>query len=194
MRFDLTDKDLDREMNGLSLRHTLTDDRDIAEFIETALENNGAMVSTVEKVRMGIKPGGMSPVADMESGGGTYFFTRIRKTPTKSNPGSVGLYFKKSLLRRMDSITYDTDKYGRCTGDTVRRLRKSQIEHWKKISQRDASDETIFKYTVTLVDNLEAIVAPSQKARMEILMSFKKRGISTLPDGRKIEDIVFASH
>jgi len=194
MRFDLTENDLERQMSGLSLRHQLTDDRDMAEFIETALENNGAMVSTVEKMRMGIKPGGMSPVADMESGGGTYFFTRIRKTPTKSNPGTVGLYFKKSLLRRMDSITYDTDKYGRCTGDTVRRLRKSQIEHWKKISQRDASDETIFKYTVTLVDNLEAIVAPSQKARMEILMSFKKRGISTLPDGRKIEDIVFASH
>ena len=194
MRFDMTDNDLERQMSGLSLRHTLTDDRDMAEFIETALENNGAMVSTVEKMRMGIKPGGMSPVADMESGGGTYFFTRIRKTPTKSNPGTVGLYFKKSLLRRMDSITYDTDKYGRCTGDTVRRLRKSQIEHWKKISQRDASDETIFKYTVTLVDNLEAIVAPSQKARMDILMSFKKRGVSTLPDGRKIEDIVFASH
>ncbi|MBZ0273704.1 phage head morphogenesis protein, partial [bacterium] len=194
MRFDLTDNDLERQMSGYSLRHTLTHNNDMAKFVETALENNGAMVSTVEKMRIGITPGGMSPVADMESGGGTYFFTRIRTTPTKANPGSAGLYFKKNLLRRMDSITYDNDKYGRCTGDTVRRLRKSQVDQWKKIVQRDASDETIFKYSVTLVDNLDAIVAPTQKARMEILMSFKKRGISTLPDGRKIEDIVFASY
>ncbi|MCZ7586514.1 MAG: hypothetical protein M5R36_26030 [Deltaproteobacteria bacterium] len=88
MRFDLTEADLDQQMGGFSLRHQLTDDRDMAEFIETALENNGAMVSTVEKIRMGIKPGGMSPVADMESGGGTYFFTRIRKTPTAGGPAA----------------------------------------------------------------------------------------------------------
>ncbi|MCZ7586515.1 MAG: hypothetical protein M5R36_26035 [Deltaproteobacteria bacterium] len=47
---------------------------------------------------------------------------------------------------------------------------------------------------MTLLDNLEAIVAPDRKAKMNILMSFKKRGITHLPDGRKIEDIVWASH
>jgi len=194
MRFDLTESDLERQMSGYSLRHTLTDDRDMAEFIETALEHNGAMVSTVEKMRMGIKPGGMSPVADMESGGGTYFFTRIRKTPTAARPGEPGLYFKRNLLRRMDAITYDHDKFGRCTGDHVRRNRKSQIDQWKSIVQRDRSDETIFKYSVTLLDNLEVIVAPDRKTKMNIIMSFKKRGITHLPDGRKIEDIVWASH
>jgi len=194
MRFDLTESDLERQMSGYSLRHTLTDDRDMAEFIETALEHNGAMVSTVEKMRMGIKPGGMSPVADMESGGGTYFFTRIRKTPTATRPGEPGLYFKRNLLRRMDAITYDHDKFGRCTGDHVRRNRRSQIDQWKSIVQRDRSDETIFKYSVTLLDNLEVIVAPDRKAKMNIIMSFKKRGITHLPDGRKIEDIVWASY
>jgi len=194
MRFDLTESDLERQMSGYSLRHTLTDDRDMAEFIETALEHNGAMVSTVEKMRMGIKPGGMSPVADMESGGGTYFFTRIRKTPSSARPGEPGLYFKRNLLRRMDAITYDHDKFGRCTGDHVRRNRKSQIDQWKSIVQRDRSDETIFKYSVTLLDNLEVIVAPDRKAKMNIIMSFKKRGITHLPDGRKIEDIVWASY
>ncbi|HPQ72170.1 MAG TPA: phage minor head protein [bacterium] len=194
MRFDLTESDLERQMSGYSLRHSLTDDRDMAEFIETALEHNGAMVSTVEKMRMGIKPGGMSPVADMESGGGTYFFTRIRKTPTAARPGEPGLYFKRNLLRRMDAITYDHDKFGRCTGDHVRRYRKSQIDQWKSIVQRNRSDETIFKYSVTLLDNLEVIVAPDRKAKMNIIMSFKKRGITHLPDGRKIEDIVWASY
>jgi len=152
------------------------------------------MVSTLEKMRMGIKPGGMSPVADMESGGGTYFFTRIRKTPTAARPGEPGLYFKRNLLRRMDAITYDHDKFGRCTGDHVRRNRRSQIDQWKSIVKRDRIDETIFKYSVTLLDNLEVIVAPDRKAKMNIIMSFKKRGITHLPDGRKIEDIVWASY
>jgi hypothetical protein len=99
----------------------------------------------------------------MESGGATYFFTRIRKTPTAARPGEPGLYFKRKLLRRMDSITYDHDKFGRCTGEEVRKHRKSFIKDWKKIVDHDRSDETIFKYTVTLVDNLECIVAHNSR-------------------------------
>ncbi|HPQ72289.1 MAG TPA: phage head morphogenesis protein, partial [bacterium] len=191
MRFDITDADLDRELGGYSLKHRLTNDGDVAEFLNMALDNNGAMISTVEKMRVGITPGGMSPVADMESGGATYFFTRIRKTPTAARTGEPGLYFKRKLLRRMDSITYDHDKYGRCTGDEVRKHRKSFIQDWKRIVSRDSSDETIFKYTVTLLDNLECIVAKSSSERSAVLAAFKKRGITRLPDGRKIEDIVF---
>jgi len=191
MRFDITDADLDRELGEYSLKHRLTNDGDVAEFLNLALENNGAMVSTVEKMRLGITPGGMSPVADMESGGATYFFTRIRKTPTAARPGEPGLYFKRKLLRRMDSITYDHDKFGRCTGDEVRKHRKSFIQDWKRIVSRDTSDETIFKYTVTLLDNLECIVAKSSSERSAVLAAFKNRGINRLQDGRKIEDIVF---
>jgi len=191
MRFDITDADLDRELGGYSLKHRLTNDGDVAEFLNMALDNNGAMVSTVEKMRLGITPGGMSPVADMESGGATYFFTRIRKTPTAARTGEPGLYFKRKLLRRMDSITYDHDKYGRCTGDEVRKHRKSFIQDWKRIVSRNSSDETIFKYTVTLLDNLECIVAKSSSERSAVLAAFKKRGVSRLADGRKIEDIVF---
>jgi len=191
MRFDISDADLDRDLGGYSLKHSLTNGYDMTDFIETALDHNGAMISTVEKMRIGIKPGGMSPKADMSSGGATYFFTRIRKTPTASRTGETGLYFKRKLLRRMDAITYDHDKYGRCTGDEVRRNRKSFIKDWKKIVGRRSSDETIFKYTVTLLDNIDCIVAGSASERRAIIQAFKKRGISRLPDGRKIESIVF---
>ena len=44
------------------------------------------MVSTVEKMRIGIPPGGMSPEADMDSGGASYFFTRIHKLPAQGPP------------------------------------------------------------------------------------------------------------
>jgi len=151
------------------------------------------MISTVEKMRIGIKQGGMSPKADMSSGGASYFFTRLRKTPTKAHPGQSGLYFKKKLLRRMDSITYDHDKYGRCTGDEVRLNRKSFIKDWKRILSRNTSDETIFKYTVTLLDNIECIVASSASERRAVIQAFKKHGITKLPDGRRIENIVLES-
>ncbi len=191
MRFDISDADLDRDLKGHSLRHTLTNGADLTEFVDSALGHNGAMISTVEKIRIGIKPGGMSPKADMSSGGASYFFTRIRKTPTKANPGESGLYFKKKLLRRMDSITYDHDKYGRCTGDEVRLNRKSFIKDWKRILTRNTSDETIFKYTVTLLDNIECIVASSASERRAVIQTFKKHGLTKLPDGRQIENIVF---
>jgi hypothetical protein len=60
-----------------------------------------------------------SEIADMESGGASYFFTRLRKLPSSGGSGNVGFYFKPHLLRRMDAITYEGDKYGRVTGNAV---------------------------------------------------------------------------
>ncbi len=191
MRFDITDADLERDFGGYSLKHRLTNNEDMAEFVERVLDNNGAMVSTMEKLRLGIKPGGMSPGADMESGGASYFFTRLQRTPTAARTGEPGFYFKRNLLRRMDAITYDSDKFGRCTDDKVRKFRKSFIKDWKGIADHRSSNETIFKYTVTLLDNLENIVTHNSRERQAIIQAFKKRGISKLADGRRIEDIVF---
>ena len=50
--------------------------------------------------------------------------------------------------------------------------------------------EAPFKYSVTLLDNIEFIVARSDNERREIIQSFTRRGIKKLPDGRKVEDIV----
>lgn len=51
-RFDLSDADLEREMKGYALYHQVTGGTHLDTFIETILENNGAMVSTVEKIRI----------------------------------------------------------------------------------------------------------------------------------------------
>ena len=188
-RFDLSDEDIEREMKGYALKHNLTNDSDLEEFIGTVLENNGAMISTVEKMRAGVVPGGMSPQADMDSGGATYFFTRIRKLPSDGRPTEPGLYFKKRLLRRMDAVSYDGDKYGRCTGDTVREHRHSTVDGWKRCA-RNSSNETIFKYSVTLLDNIEFIQTSSARERESVLRAFTSRGITRLPDGRRIESVV----
>jgi len=191
MRFDISDEDLDRELPGYGLYHRLTDDRTMAGFLDGMLGDSGALVSTVEKMRVGVRPGGMSPQADMDTGGATYFFTRIRKLPgRRGGSRQPGLYFKKRLLRRMDSVTYGSDQFGRVTGDTVRKKRKSTVKEWKQIAAREGADETIFKYSVTLLDNIDVVAVSSQAQRRQVIKAFKKHGITKLPDGRRVDDIV----
>jgi len=191
MRFDISDEDLEREMPGHAVYHRLTDDSSLPKFIDELLGTNGTMVSTIEKMRAGIRPGGMSPVEDMSTGGAGYFFTRIRKLPgQRGGADEPGLYFKKRLLRRMDAITYGGDKYGRVTGDTVRKNRRSDIADWKQLASRQGSDETIFKHSVTFLDNIEAVAVRSADQRTKVIEAFRKHGITRLPDGRKVEDIL----
>lgn len=188
-RFDISDKDMEKQMAGYSLYHNLTNNSKMSTFLDSTLENNGAMISTVEKLRAGVTPGGMSPEADMRSGGASYVFTRIRKSPLSGGTGECGLYFKKQLLRRMDAISYGHDSYGKVTDDYVTSNRGSDPATWKSFS-RSSSNETIFKYSITLLDNVEAVVVSSESERTTVLGVFAKHGISNLPDGRKVEDIV----
>jgi hypothetical protein len=189
MRFDITDEALDRELKGYGLYHRVTDGGDIEDLVKSVLENNGNMVSTVEKIRIGVKPGGMSPESDMRSGGASYFFTRIRKVPTGAR-GSSGLYFKKRLLRRMDAITYDHDAFGKVIDDYVRKKRLASLDDYKRLAGAGRNDETIFKYTVSLLDEIEVIKTKDAAQRARIIELFRKSGFSKLPDGRRIEDVV----
>ena len=188
-RFDISDADMEREMAGYSLHHSLTNSSSMSGFLDVALENNGTMISTVEKMRAGVQPRGMSPESDMRSGGASYVFTRIKKSPLSGASGENGLYFKKRLLRRMDAISYNHDAYGKVTEDYVPTHRGSDPNTWKTYA-RNSSNETILKHSVTLLDNLEVIVVGSQSERTQVLAVFKKHGVSKLPDGRKVEEIV----
>jgi hypothetical protein len=46
---------------------------------------------------------------------------------------------------------------------------------------------------VTLLDNIECIVASSASERRAVIQAFKKNGITKLSDGRRIENIVLES-
>lgn len=189
MRFDISDEDIEREMKGYALKHGLTNGNKVDSFVELVLENNGAMISTVEKLRVGVPIGGMSPEADMDSGGASYFFTRIQKMPAQGAPNEVGLYFKNRLLRRMDTVSYDHDAYGRVTEDYVATRRGSTPKDWKSFA-RNSNNETIVKNSVTVLDNIEMIVTGNAAERKRVIDSFHKRGIRQLPDGSEIEKIV----
>ncbi|MHB9037886.1 MAG: minor capsid protein [Armatimonadota bacterium] len=187
-RFDISDDDLEKQMKGYSLHHSLTNNKSISSFLDKALGDNGAMISTIEKLRSGITPGGMSPTEDMNSGGASYVFTRIKRSPTAGFAGE-GLYFKKQLLRRMDAVSYGSDNYGRVKDNFVTENRGSDPSVWK-IFSNNTGNETIFKYSITLLDNLESIVVRGELEKKRVLLIFKKHGIKVLPDGRKIEEVV----
>ncbi len=188
-RFDLSDQDLEKQMKGYGLHHTLTNGDDLPSFIDSVLGNNGALVSTMEKMRAGIPVRGMSPAADMGTGGGSYVFTRIRRLPTAGRSRQPGLYFKKRLLRRQDAISYNHDAFGKVRDGYVSNHRGSTPAEWKRFA-RSSNNETIFKHSVTLLDNLEVIVVNSERERLRLLEVFRKRQVFELPDGRKVEDIV----
>ncbi len=191
LRFDISDDQVKRELGDYGLYHRLTNGRDISKILDEILEHNGAMSSTVEKMRVGIPVGGMSPSSDMGTGGASYFFTRIRKLPGVGyERGETGFYFKPHLLRRMDAITYESDNYGKVTGNHVKKHRKVNVKDYKSIASRKSSDETIFKYEVTLLDNLQVVTVNDEAAKRKVLKVFQKHGVNRLPDGRQVKDIV----
>ncbi|MCL4736498.1 MAG: hypothetical protein KJ050_16355 [Candidatus Omnitrophica bacterium] len=185
-RADLPKNEFEREMGDYVLQHSVTGGNTLESALEAILQNSGDMVSTIEKLRVGIKPGGMSPEEDMNTGGASYFFTRIRK---RNQTAGKGLFFKPDLLKRLDAISYDSDKYGRTTGNTPRE-RAWNYQGWKAIAQARRSDETIFKYAVNLLEGIDHIKTGSAAERKKIIAIFHKRGIFKLPDGRKVEEIV----
>ena len=194
MRFDMSDEDIEEKMKGHGLFHALTNDSDMADFVDRVLTNNGAMVSTTEKMRAGIPVGGASPGIDMDTGGASYFFTRIMRVPTKRSKKirkHSGFYFKKRLLRRQDAVSYSHDAYGKVTPEYIEKYRQSSVSYWKRFARdEDGGNETLFKNSVTLLDNIDVIVAKDTEERRAILRALRKHGVTELADGRRITDIV----
>lgn len=195
-RADLTQEQLDNEMKGYALLHNLTNGESMADLLNTVLANNGSMVSTTEKIRLGIPAEGMSPSSDMGTGGASYFFTRIFEASSISSGGyGVGrntIIFKKDMLRRMDAISYNADRFGKTVAGYVEQHRFSDIEGLKKCATY-GSNETIYKQAVTLPDNVLYHVVGSRAEVDECVAVYKKYGISVLPDGRKVEDVIITT-
>ena len=184
IRPDLTGADWKDFVKNHRLYHQMTGHGGTADIFDRILESGGKLVPTTDKVRRGILPSGMSPSQDLESGGADYVFTRI----VTSRKNDHGLYWKTEHLKRLDAITYDGDRYGRTTGDTVLRNRRSTIQEFRDAAQ-SYNNETIFKGGLSLFDGLEKIVV-SPNERQAVIDVFKRHGYDTFPDGRKIENII----
>ena len=159
-------------------------DGGLSQSLEYILDGGGQMAPTTDKLRRGIAPGGMSPTQDLETGGANYFFTRIKR---KEYADRAGFVWDAKLLARLDSISYDGDKYGKVSGQFVQRNRKTGVSEWIDAA-RATSNETIFKDSLSLFDNLKYINAGSERAL--VLKIFRDRGYTTWPDGRSLEEVI----
>lgn len=186
-RFDITEEQVRTQMADYGLTHSLS--TGLIPFLEAALDNNGAMLNTDERGRLGIfRRGssagrGMSSERDLSTGGASYVFTRLqrRRQWTADNH----LVFDPRLLLRTDNITDDGDTYGRNDKDTLRQ-RHADMAGWKQAAT-GSNNETIIKNGFNLLDSLIQINAGSQRA--QVLALLRGRGITVI-GGRPIEDVV----
>ena len=184
-RFDITEKDLNREMRGYALAHSITSGN-LPSVLEAMLDHNGGLVATEEKYRIGVPIGGMSPVQDQQTGGAQFVFTRI-VSPRGVKSYRYQLVFDKRLLLDVDAISYDRDLYGDVRPNVLQKERHITIAEWKECARR-RDNETIFKRYLPL-DYLIRINARSEIEREDIIEMFRSRGITKL-GGKRIEDLV----
>lgn len=200
MRADLSAETIEKEMKEYTLVHAT--DRNVAMLVESFLNGGGQVTPTAERLRTGVPldSGGMSPLPDTKTGGSDYWFTRIAKRGTRRGQ----IEFKIRNLARLDAWSFERDRFGdmrygddnlgpREAGDHRRpdadQVRYHTIEEYKRISQV-SDNETLFKHGLSLIDDVERVRASSASERQTIINLFKKHGYATLPDGRKIEEVV----
>lgn len=183
-RPDLYGKEWDKFAENHRLYHDFTyGGGDMRGALENILEGGGAMAPTTDKVRRGLRPSGASPEQDQISGGAAYVFTRIRNI---DNGLREGIYFKPSLLRRLDAISYDSDMYGRTRGNFVAENRGVSVRNFKDFAG-SSSNETIFKNSLSIFEDVDLLVTDEPQ---RIIKMFKDAGYTKWPDGRKLDEVI----
>jgi SPP1 gp7 family putative phage head morphogenesis protein len=193
LRWDRTEQDTREHLphEEYVLRHSTG--QSLSKVIDDVLDNGGEFVSTAQRLRKGVpiysKTGadiGMSPNADIASGGANYFMMRLN-TEAEARY-SHGIYFKIRNARRADSIHYLGDRYGKIKAFEADGLADADWSDSKNVAHK--TNEYIFKNAVSLIDEVDFIAVGGSSARDSVIASFAKHGITVLPDGRSVEDIV----
>lgn len=159
-----------------------------ANFFDMILNSGGALVSLTERLRRGISASrSASWGSDMRTGGGDYFFTRIRRRRgIYENPGMV---FKARLAARTDAISYDHDAYGETSDrDFINRNRAKSVRELMDRATR-SGNETILKGYQTIFDDVDHIVVHANEVQ-DVIETFRKNKIDRWPDGRSLEEVI----
>jgi hypothetical protein len=183
-RWDIPRAKIEQEMQNYTLIHSLSGG-DTEKTLRGMLQSGGEATPTVQRLRKGVNvssTGGQSYTSDMNTGGASYFFTRIH-----DKSSSAALQFKIGNLARQDAVSYSQDNYGAISKFAER---KSDIAGWKRAAA-SSGNETIFKHGLSLLDDLERITVHTIAERNSIIKMFKENKVTHLNDGRKIEDVVF---
>lgn len=184
-RWDVPRSKMEKEMKGYTLNHFSAHMMDAVKGWLAA----GRVTPTYDRIRTGVEVRhglGMSPLADMDTGGAVGFFNSVTNQPTNKGKGA-GFRWKVRNLARLDSVNLGNDSFGRFEAYADRYADVATFKKWKTLSRKD---QAMLKNGMSFVDELEHIWAESSKQRKAIIDEFKKAGYAVLPDGRKIEDVV----
>jgi len=192
-RWDIDEAKFAKEMKDYTLVHTtggLNDSQvgKVARTMGLILDSGGEFTTTAGRIRKGVSvaaSGGASASSDISTGGASYFFTRIRKTSGVKDVN--GIFFKPKNLLRQDMVSYGSDSFGRISKIGNRAI---HTPAWKANAAK-RGNEAIFKEGFGLDDIDYIKVRPAEVKG--VIKTFHDRGITTLPDGRSIEDIVTSS-
>ena len=157
------------------------------ERLKMIIEGGGTMASLSDRVRRGVPLNGSSVSADLQTGGGDYFFTRIRQ---RSYAKGTGLYWRTTTLRRMDAITYNSDQFGNTTAGHVEQNRLGQTIDSLKDAAKNSSNETIFKGGMSIFDDLDSILLWDDDEVDAAIAWMRSKGYDKWPDGRALKDVI----
>lgn len=188
-RPDIRGKELEGFQKDYRVFHQVTGEKGLEERLNLILNGGGMMAPTTDRLRRGIRIGDtMSPDKDLNTGGASYFFTRIMsKNAANRQPGIV---WKARPLARLDAISYNRDAFGDVTSqEFVLNNRKVGVKEWRETAER-SDNETIFKDSLSLFDDLDRINAGSAEERDLLLALFRRHKINQWPDGRALEEVI----
>lgn len=189
-RWDMPAAKVERELKGYAVTHHTA--ASIPELLENLLRQGGELTSTVERARKGIAiETGMSPNADLVKGGATHIYTRIKQRANAYRES--GFVFKVRTLARQDAFSFQSDWYGGVDNffntEMIYASRAKTATELKAFAA-SSGNETLFKWNLSLLDELEAIVVSTPAEKAATLRKFAAAGITTLPDGRNVAQMV----
>ena len=205
-RPDLYGPDWEDFKSNHVLYHDLTyGGGEFVDKVRNIMRGGGHMAPTTDKLRRGLPLDGASARSDIETGGANYFFTRIKENSFMR--GRDGVFFKADALRRLDSISYDSDYYGRMRydagdapsgsvrSDFVLDERYTSLDQFKSLARDYGSNETVFKNSLSMIDEGVAFIQVNDTDKYEELLKvvtdeLKSMGFTKWPDGREITDVV----
>lgn len=189
----------DAEFNAFAREHViyhnptglgLSADEDMAVKLKRIINGGGQLASLSDRVRRGIPvAGATSATSDIADGGGNFVFTRIRAVSDANRHPTPGVYWNPRQLRRTDVISYPSDKYGNTHDATQRAYRKTTISEWRTAA-RGETNETNFKDSLSLFDDVEKIVMPSKNDTVDFIAWLREQGYLAWPDGRALSDVI----
>ena len=180
-RWDLPRSQIEKEMKGYKLHHaTLMAPH---ELVDSILNGGGDFTCTTERLRKGIAiKRGMSPQADLDTGGANYLFTRIQ-TSAKAEAGK-GINFKIGTLARQDAFSFQGDRFGNVKDATAYQARAKTVSYLKQYS-RSGSNETIFKWGIPFLDEVDSRLSrASGMTPIQSLRTIRKLFLTIAPSLR----------